>query len=43
MTTLYGVILVIALYMTVDYGDSDALDEYIMVGLLGKDSRNCTI
>ena len=30
MTTSYGVILVIALYMPVDYGDDDALNEYIM-------------
>ena len=30
MTTSYGVILVIALDMPVDYGNGDALNEYIM-------------
>ena len=30
MTTLHGIILVIALYMSVDYGDGDGLNEYTM-------------
>ena len=30
MTTLYRVILTIASYMSVDCGDGDALNEYIM-------------
>ena len=30
MTTLHRVILAIASYMPVDFGDGDALNEYIM-------------